>query len=149
MGTNKVAAVIKKIEKAVKLCDHALFRSQVYAKPQGAKFTYVRMMDVTSYLHKLLSNDYLKHSIMKHFQMLKKFISHPACEVIQQLQFDVDLIEVANGFCFSIRNHRFIACPIAESMCRKMSPRVFVPYDCSTPPDPGYFREAILNSKTQ
>jgi hypothetical protein len=146
MGCNEVAAVIKKVEKAMKLCDHALFRSQVYAKPQGAKFTYVRMMDVTSYLHKLLSNDYLKDSIMKHFQMLEKFIGHPACEVIEQLQFDVDLIEVANGFCFSIRNRRFIPCPIAESMCGKMSPRAFVPYDCSTPPDPGYFRQAILNS---
>ncbi len=122
----------------MKLCDHALFRSQVYAKPQGAKFTYVRMMDLTSYLHKLLSNDYLKHSIMKHFQMLEKFIGHPACEVIQQLQFDVDLIEVANRFCFSIQNRHFIACPIAESMCGKMSPErschMIVP------------REAILNS---
>ena len=146
MGTNTVAAVIKKIEKGMKLCDHALFQSQVYAKPQGAKFTYVLMMDITSYLHKLLSNDYLKHSIMKHFQMLEKFIGYPACEVIQQLQFDVDLIEVANRFCFSIQNRHFIACPITESMCGKMSPRAFVPYDCSTPPDPGYFREAILNS---
>ena len=56
IGSNEVSAVIKKIEKTMKLCDHALYRSHVYAKPDGASFTYVRMMDVASYLHKLLAN---------------------------------------------------------------------------------------------
>ena len=28
----------------------------------------------------------------------------------------------------------------------KMSRRAYVPYDCSTPPEPGYFRDAMLNS---
>ncbi|CAB3995433.1 sperm receptor for egg jelly-like [Paramuricea clavata] len=146
MDTSDVSAIITKIEKTMRLCDHALFRSQIYAKPAGATFTYVRMMDVTSYLHKLLSNDCLKEGVMKHFHMLEKFLSHPACEVILQLQVDVDLVEVSNGFCFSIRNRSFRQCPIDESMRGKISPRAFVPYDCSTPPTPAYFRDAILNS---
>jgi hypothetical protein len=146
IDTSDVSAIITKIEKAMRLCDHTLFRSQIYAKPAGATFTYVRMMDVTSYLHKLLSNNSLKEGVMKHFHMLEKFLSHPACEVIRQLQIDVDLVEVSNGFCFSIRNRSFRQCPIDESMRGKISPRAFVPYDCSTPPNPAYFRDAILNS---
>lgn len=67
-------------------------------------------------------------------------------KVIEQLRFDLDLIEVSNGFCFSVRNRRVIPCPINESMRDKTSPRSFIPYDCSTPPKPGYFREGILNS---
>ena len=146
IDTSDVSAIITKIEKAKRLCDHALFRSQIYVKPAGATFTYVRMMDVTSYLHKLLSNNCLREGVMKHFHMLEKFLSHPACEVIRQLQIDGDLIEVSNGFCFSLRKRSFRQCPIDESMRGKISPRAFVPYDCSTPPDPAYFRDAILNS---
>ena len=49
--SNEVAVLIRKIAKAMELCSHAICRSQVYARPDGATFTYVRMMDVTSYLH--------------------------------------------------------------------------------------------------
>ena len=58
-------------------------------------------MDVKSYLHKLLTNEPLRESIIKHFQILEHILSHPACEVIQQLKFELDLIEVSNGYCFS------------------------------------------------
>jgi hypothetical protein len=68
IDTSEVSAIITKIEKAMRLCDHALFRSQIYVKPAGATFTYVRMMDVTNYLHKLLSNNCLREGVMKHFQ---------------------------------------------------------------------------------
>ena len=116
---NEVTVLIKKIAKAMELCTHAIYRSQVYARPDGASFTYVRMMDVTSYLHKLLANDFLRDGVMKHFQLLEKFLAHPACEIIAQLEFNNDLIEVSNGFCFSVRQRRFIPCPLVPSMCRK------------------------------
>ena len=48
--SNEVAVLIRKIAKAMELCSHAIYRSQVYARPDGAAFTYVRMMDVSSYL---------------------------------------------------------------------------------------------------
>ena len=130
----------------MKLCDHVLYRSNVYAKPEGASFTFVMMMDVSSYLHKLLANELLRDKLIQYFQTVERILSHPACEIIRQIKFDVNLIEVSNGYCFCIKSRKFIECPIPESMQGRLSPRSFVPYDCSTPPQPGYFREGILNS---
>lgn len=143
---NEVAATITKIERVMKLCDHALCRSHVYAKPPEAKMTYLKMMDVKSYLHKLLSNEATRNQVLRHFQVLEKILSHPACEIIEQIKFDLDLIEVSNGFCFSISSRTFITCPIPESKRGTLSPRTFLPYDCTTPPQPQFFREGILNS---
>ena len=83
---------------------------------------------------------------MKHFHTIEKFLAHPSCEIVQQLKFDLDLIEVSHGVCLSVENRAFIPCPIDDAMRGKISPRAFVPYDCTTRPEPGYFREAILNS---
>ena len=123
----------------MELCSHAIYRSQVYARPDG-------VMDVSSYLHKLLANDCLRDGVIKHFQLLQKFLGHPACKIIEQLNFNNDLIEVSNGFCFSVIQRRFIPYPLVPSMRGKISPRAFVPYNCSTPPELGHFRYAILNS---
>ena len=145
-ATNQIAVLIKDIHKVMLLCNNAIYRSQVCGRPDGATYTYVRMMDVSSYLHKLFTNDHLRDGVMRHFHMLEKFLSYPACEIIEQLKFNTDLIEVSNGFCFSILQRRFINSPISPSMRGKISPRAYVPYNCSTPPQPGYFRDVILNS---
>ena len=115
-------------------------------KTRGASFTFVKMMDVSSYLLKLLVNELLRDELIHHFPTVERTLAHPACEIISQIKFDVNLIEVSNGYCFCIKSRKFIECPIPESMKGKESPRSFVPYDCSTPPEPGYFRDGILNS---
>mgnify|MGYP002803952926 FL=1 len=145
-STSDVVTIIQKIERCMKLCDHALYRSDVYAKPEDSSFAYVKMMGVSSYLHKLLANEALRDKLVQHFQAVERHLLHPACEIIRQIKFEYDLIEVSNGYCFSIKSRRFIPCPISESMRGKLSPRAFVPYDCSTPPQPEYFREGIYNS---
>ena len=66
-SNNDVAKLIKKIEKCMKICHHALYRSEVYTKPEGASFTFVMMMDVSSYLHKLLANELLRDQLITHF----------------------------------------------------------------------------------
>ncbi len=53
---------------------------------------------------------------------------------------------MSNGFFFQISRRTFIANAIPEAMIGKVSPRAFVPYDCSTPPIPRYFEQGILNS---
>ena len=83
---------------------------------------------------------------MRYFASIEKFLTHPACEIIPQIKFDMDLIDVSNGYCSSIKSRSFIACPIPSSMLGKLSPRAFVPCDHTTPPEPIYFREGILNS---
>ena len=65
---------------------------------------------------------------------------------MDQISFDFDLIEVSAGYCFSIKARGFIPCPIPELKLGKVSPKAFVPYDHTTPPNPHYLREAILNS---
>ena len=45
-ATNQLAVLIKDIHKVMLLCNHAIYRSQVYGRPDGATYTYVRMMDV-------------------------------------------------------------------------------------------------------
>ena len=72
MTSNEVAVLIRKIAKAMELCSHAIYRSQVYGRPDGATFTYVCMMDVSSYLHKLLANDCLRDGVIKAFSTASK-----------------------------------------------------------------------------
>ena len=144
--TVDVTATLQKIRKVMKLCHHALYRGNIYAKPAGAMFTYVKMMDVRSYLHKLLTNEPLREQVLNNFQILERVLCHQACEIVEQLTFDKDLIEVSNGKCFSIKARGFVNCPIEECRRGKTSPRAFIRYDSSTPPEPGYFRDGILNS---
>ena len=143
---NEITATIRKIDRLMLICRHALYRSAIYTTPDNAKVTYVRMMDVSSYLNKLLANEALNNDLLRHFQSVEKILSHPACEMIKQIEFDLDLIEVSNGFCFSISQRKFVENPIPPSKVGKLSPRAFVPYDCSTPPQPRYFKQGILNS---
>ena len=144
--SNHVTRTIRKITRAMEICRHALYRSGIYPLPDNAKLTYVRMMDVSTYLNKLLANDALNDDLLRNFQAVERVLSHPACEIVQQLQFDLDLIEVSNGFCFSISKREFVPNTIPASKIGKVSPWAFLEYDCSTPPQPRYFEEGILNS---
>lgn len=144
--TEEVPHTLKKIENILTLCDHALYRGHIYAKPSEAGMAYLKMMDVGSYLNKLLTNEPIRPKVLKHFPLLLKVLSHPACAIIRQIQFDLDLIEVSNGYCFHIPTRSFVPCPIPEEKRGILSPRAFTPYDCSKAPVPGFFEEGILNS---
>ena len=128
------------------LSKHALYRGQIYARPNTAQFTYISLMDVSSYLNKLLANDAINKHLVKHLKTVETILSHPACEIIQQIHFDFNLIEVSNGFCFAISSRAFLPNAIRESNIGKLSPRAYIPYDCSSPPEPRYFREGVYNS---
>ena len=144
--TEELSATIRKIAKVMEMSKHGLHRATVYAKPDEATATYVRMMDVESYLNKLLVNEVLRPKILKNYTSLVRTLSHPACEIIKTLQFDVDLIEVSNGFFFRISTRSFVRNAIQADKIGTLSPRAFVPYDSTTAPRPGYFKEGILNS---
>ena len=128
------------------ICDYRLHRGYVYAMPPEARMTFVRMMDVESYLSKLLQMDAIREDLLKHFNRLNKVLSHPACELIQQLNIDVDVIEVSGGYCLQISVRRFLPCPIPEEKHGVVLPRAFVPYDYTTLPAPRFFEEGIMNS---
>ena len=106
------------------------------------------MMDIGTYLHKMMANDQLREDLMKHRICIASLLKHPACELIKQIEFDFDLIEVMlpRGTCFRILERKFVHEPISDDDVLKMSPQMYVPYDSSTPPNPKYFRESILSS---
>ena len=90
----------------------------------NAKLKYVRMMDVSTYLNKLLANDALNDDLLRNFQAVERVLSHPACEIVRQLQFDLDLIEASNGFCFSISKREFVPNAIPSHLGRSLSATV-------------------------
>ena len=127
------------------LCNHGLNQGCIYAKPEGARITFTKMMDVDSYLNKLLSSDAVREYVVRHFHRLSKVLSHPACEIIPQIKFDLDLIEVSNDYCFRISTRQFErSVPPADGLAI-VSPRAYLPYNPSTQPQPGFFRDGVLN----
>ena len=66
--------------------------------------------------------------------------------VIEQVMFDLYLIEVSNGQLFKISERRFTDCRILTDNICKTSPRLYIQYHSDLPPDPKYFQESIFNS---
>jgi hypothetical protein len=76
--TDELSATIAKIGQLMKISNHALHRGDVYAKPTtDATTAYLKMMDVGSYIKKLLVNEVLRAKILKHMTTLIKILSHP------------------------------------------------------------------------
>ena len=76
--SNELISAVRKVERVMELCSHPLYRGHIYTRPDNVELTYVKLMDVSSYLHKLLAND----ALLKHFKNLENILSHPACEMI-------------------------------------------------------------------
>ena len=102
-------------------------------------------MSVDEYLDMMLSNDVVHDLILKHLTKLERVLSDNACFVVEQISdFDLDVIEVSNGYAFRISTRAFFR--FRKEDFRGKSSRAFVPYDCLSPPDPGRFAEGINNS---
>ena len=144
--TDELSATIAKIGQLMKISNHALHRGDVYAKPTDATTAYLRMMDVGSYINKLLVNEVLRAKILKHMTTLIKILSHPACEIIKQIEFDFNLIEVSNGYFFKISSRSFVRDAIPLEKYGIISPRTFMPYDCTKDPEAAFFEQGVQNS---
>ena len=103
-------------------------------------------MDPSTCLHKLMSNETLKHGVLRNLQILIKLMSNLSCDLFRRVHRNFDLIEVLGGNCFKISERRFADTPLFDSDFRKVSPRMFVEFDPEKDPEPLYFRECILNS---
>ena len=130
-----------KFQKPRVICD-----GMVYVKPPNAVYTFIEMMDPSTYLHKIMSNETLKHGILRNLQILIKLMCNPSCDLFPREHRNFDLIEVLGGKCFKISERRFLDTPLADSDFRKVSLRMFVEFDPEKDPEPIYFREGILNS---
>ena len=88
----------------------------------------------------------LREGITKHLNTLNRLMSSPSCELFPQLRLDLDLIEVSGDKFFQISKRKFIDCPLEAKEFGKVSPWMFVPFDAEAPPQPKYFKVAIMNS---
>ena len=140
-----ITATIRDIAFMMARFNHALHRGFVYGKPVEASLTFLKMMDVGTYINKLLGNDALRERIVKHKHRIIQLLSHPACEIIRQIEFHPDYVEVSGGKLFQLSARSFTECPPNMEL-GKISPRMFMPYDSTTPPQPLYFKNAVKNS---
>ncbi len=102
-------------------------------------------MDVGTYINKLLGNDALRERIVKHRHPIIQLLSHPACEIIRQIEFHPDYVEVSGRKFFQLSARSFTECPPNMEL-GKISPRMFMPYGSTTPPQPLYFKNGVKNS---
>ena len=123
-----------------------LYRGDIYAKPDIAVFTFVRLMDTEAYLKKLLVSPVMREGILKHYQMLLRLMKNRECEVFSQISFDFNLIESEDGKCVKINERKFVETPLSEEQNIKISPRMFMSYDPNKDPDAGHFKDGIFRS---
>ena len=73
-------------------------------------------------------------------------LSDRECELGKQLKINHDLIEVLDGWCFSISKRQFVENAISHSDVGRESPRAFVVYKRDKSPDVTFFKENLENS---
>ena len=140
-SSNELIQVIKNVEAVMISLGHGLCKGDIYVKPPSAKFTFVLMMNVESYINKLMISDLIGENVVKFCRKIIEIMCHPDCELIRQIKFNWDLAEVKDGYCFSIDRRDFIECPIEDKNIGHISPRAYAPYyDCKEEPAPLYFK---------
>ena len=72
---------------------HVLCNGMVYVKPPKAAYTFIEMMDPSTYLHKLMSNETLKHGVLRNLQILIKLMSNPSCDLFPRVHRNFDLMK--------------------------------------------------------
>ena len=77
---------------------------------------------------------------------LVKLMSNPGSELFPQIKINFDLIQVDDVKFFSISQRKFIDCPLKDEDFCKVSYRMYIKYDSSKDPNPGYFQNGVLNS---
>ena len=125
---------------------HVLYSGKVFAKPDGARFTFIEMMDTETYLHKLMASPSIREGILRNLEKLDRLMNNPAGDLFPQLQLNLDLIEVLDGKCLRISQRKFIDIPFTQQDFRNKSPRTYIPFDSTLEPDAKFFEEGILNS---
>ena len=129
--------------------NHRLYRGDVYIKHESSVHTFVRFADVDSYLNKPPANASLREEILSNMTSLSKILKQQDCQVIKQLLFDFDLIEISEQKrkCFSISRRAFVDYPSEAYGANQRSPRAFREFNSEAIEiDAGYFQKGIENS---
>ena len=146
---NKLLVVIKAIEKLMRDLNYSLFRGEMFRKVPEGKYSFTRCCSVAEFVHASLTNGKIADILAAQVTNVINILSHPGCQIIRQLKFNYNLIEVKpTGVCFDIAAKKFVANPISDNAIGQESPRAFVSYTYREGhvPNPKIFIEGIENS---
>ena len=136
---DELSPTIEKIAKLINMSNHTLYRDDVYVKPVETTAAYIEMTDVGSYINKLLVNQALRAMILKHLTSLVRILSqHTRSLGNWSLTWILLKFPMAS----------FSRYPREASIQREkfgiISPRTFIPYNCTKCPEAGYFSQGIF-----
>ena len=117
----------------------------VYKKEARSKFTYAYKCDAAAFINTMVTNEFFKARLVREMRNVIGLLSDPFCELFAPLTINHDLIEVNDGWCWSIKRRSFLENAIQDHQIGKVSPRAFCPYDPARDPDPKYFEEVLEN----
>ena len=106
-----VVTALNKIERAMAKLGYALHKGDVFKKNEASMYTFEHACSIKKFLSVLANNDQLKEIIITNFNKLESILADPECEFTQQLRINYDLIEVLDGWCFSLSQRRFVQNP--------------------------------------
>lgn len=144
LSKSPVVVALNKIERAMGKLGYALHKGEVFRKNVASMYTFEHACSIKKFLSVLANNDQLKEIIITNFNKLESILADPECEFTRQLRINYDVIEVSNGWCFSLSQRRFIQNAIEE--IGNESPRAFVQYSHTKEPEAEYFKEILENS---
>ena len=128
---------------------YSLYKGEVYKKVQSSKYTFKHCCTVKKFLSLLCTNECFKETIVKHLNKLDSLLSDRECELGKQLKINYDLIEVLDGWCFSISKRELVENAISHSDIGRESPRAFVAYRRDKSPNVTFFKEILENSLSE
>ena len=142
---------MKGLEKALFLVTHwmqrncyALHRGLIYTKVPQALLTFDKYLSVDSFINECLGNVFLRGMIVPFVDQIVKRLGHPSCGYIKQIKIQWDLIEVEDGYAWSISAMKFV--PLKKELFGKVTPRKFIKLNRNRPVDAKYFEEMLQNS---
>ena len=97
-------------------------------------------------VNSLAANELFKARLLKEMKKVIDFLADPDCEVMRPIIVDYNLIEVNDGYCWSVLERRFLRNAIPADKVSLMTPRAFSRYDPLKVPEPKYFQEVLENS---
>ena len=146
---DKLTVLINDIAIAMKTLDYALYKGKVYKKCEDAKYTYSYKCDVKAFVNSLAANKSFKSRLIRDMKRVIDLLSDSDCELIRPITLDYNLIEVNQGYCWSIEERKFLKDPIPAEKVGLITPRAFSHYDPFKDPNPKYFTEILENSLSQ
>ena len=146
MLSDKLTVLINDISIAMNRLGYASYRGTVYKKEARSKFTYAYKCDAAAFINTMATNEFFKARLVREMRNVIGLLSDPFCELFAPLTINHDLIEVNDGWCWSIKRRSFLENAIQDHQIGKVSPRAFCPYDQARDPDPKYFKEVLENS---